>query len=148
MKNKITFHKLENKDWSLIVDFEKSMTGNRIYSPEINLDELKKYFAKSFIYVVRLDDQPIGYCAYEIGKDEAEITALLVVPSFQKKGIGETMMKKMLSDLKSAKKIKVSTSPENVAPLILYLKNNFVIKGWNENGWHGQPRVILYRINK
>jgi ribosomal protein S18 acetylase RimI-like enzyme len=143
---KINFVKTTAKDWPTILDFELSEIENQIYKPIIDINELKKYFSKSVIYKVLFSNRLVGYCAYELNDDEAEITALLVLKEFRNKGVGKIMMNKMLDDLKSIKKIKVITSPKNIFALRIYQKNGFVIKERIENYWKGEPRLILYLI--
>lgn len=144
--SKISFVKTTDKDWSILLELEKTEIENQIYRPITQMAELKKYFSKSFIYKVLVNEKLAGYCSYDLNKEEAEVTALLVLKSFRKKGLGELMLKKLLEDLKSIYKIKVTTSPNNTITLRLYLKYGFIIKEWVDNYWKGKPRLILYRI--
>ena len=145
--SKINFVKATDNDWPILLELEKSEIGNTIYAPETDMNKFKKVFSKSVVYKVTVDGKLAGFCAYELKKDEAEITGLLVLKEFRRKGVGELMIKKLVNDLKTADKIKITTSPENIVALRLYLKYGFVIKGWKDNYWQGQPRLILYRIN-
>lgn len=142
----ISFSK--TKDWFLLLELEKTMLGNQIYRPIIDINKLKKYFSKSIIFKVNINGSLAGYCAYELNQKIAEITGLLVIDKFRRKGLGELMLKKIIKDLKNIKIIKVITSPENTVTLRLYLKHGFVIKEWINNYWQGKPRLVLYRINK
>lgn len=144
--NEVSFVKTTDKDWPVILELEKGMLGNLIYRPITDMEELKQYFAKSTIYKVTFDGSLMGYCAYERSDDKAEITALLVLKQFQKKGVGESMLKKIVDELGNIKSVKVITSPENTVALRLYLKYGFIIKEWKENYWQGQPRLVLYKI--
>lgn len=146
--NELSFVKTTDKDWPIILELEKGMLGNLIYRPITEMEELKQYFSKSTIYKVTSNKNLVGYCAYERIIDKAEVTALLVLGQFQKKGIGELMLKKMVNELGDIQNIKVITSPENTVALRLYLKYGFVIKEWKENYRQGQPRLVLYKINQ
>lgn len=143
---KLFFKKTTSVDWPILLELEKSEIGNNIYNPFTNLSDVIKYFSKSIVYKVFIADKLVGYCAYELKVLEAEITALLVLKPYRKRGIGEFMLKKMLVDLNKIKKIRVSTSPENIIPLNLYLRYGFVIKERKENYWQNQARIILYRL--
>ncbi|PJE62935.1 hypothetical protein COU88_02255 [Candidatus Roizmanbacteria bacterium CG10_big_fil_rev_8_21_14_0_10_39_6] len=144
--NGVTFLKTTETDWPIILELEKGMVGNLIYRPIIDIEELKSYFSKSTIYKVISGKSLIGYCAYELTDNTAEITALLVLNQFQKKGVGECMLKKIMEELDAIQNIKVITSPENVVALRLYLKYGFIVKEWKENYWQGQPRLVLYKV--
>ncbi len=146
LKLNIEFVKTTDNDWPMILDLEKSELENPIYRPITNIEELKKYFSKSIIYKAVMDKKLTGYCSYDLNEEGAEVTALLVLKQFRRKGLGELMLKKILNDLKSIKKIKIITSPENTIALRLYLKQGFKITEWKENYWKGKPRLILYRI--
>lgn len=144
--NGVSFLKTTETDWPIILELEKGMVGNLIYRPITDMEELKSYFSKSTIYKVTSGKLLVGYCAYELATNTAEITALLVLSEFQKKGVGECMLKKMMEELDAIQNIKVITSPENAVALRLYLKYGFIVKEWKENYWQGQPRLVLYKV--
>ncbi len=144
---KVSFIKTGDEDWPILLELEKSEIENDIYRPITEMDELKKYFSKSVIYKVTVDEKLAGYCSYDLNKEGAEVTALLVLKPFRRKGLGGLMLKKILGELKTVKKIKIITSPENIVALRLYLKQGFVIKEWIDNYWKGKPRLILYKTN-
>ena len=112
--SKINFVKATDNDWPILLELEKSEIGNTIYAPETDMNKFKKVFSKSVVYKVTVDGKLAGFCAYELKKDEAEITGLLVLKEFRRKGVGELMIKKLVNDLKTADKIKITTSPENI----------------------------------
>jgi|GEM_PF-1077903 len=144
----ISFVFTTDEDWPILLDLEKTMLDNQIYRPIVDMNELKKYFSKNIILKVKIDKKIIGYCAYKPTQKTAEITALLVIKEFRRRGVGELMLKKILSDLKNAKIIKVITSPENTIALEIYRKHGFAIKERLNNYWYGQPRIVLCKINK
>lgn len=147
MQDRITFEKATHKDWQIILELEKSELDNSIYKPITDIEELKKYFFKSVVYKVFQSGKLVGYCGYELRDEEAEVTALLVLEQYRKRGLGATMLSKLLTDLTSVKRIKVITSPKNSVALRLYLKHGFIIEKWLDNYWQGEPRLVLYKTN-
>ncbi len=141
----VIFIKASDSDWPILLEMEKSEIGNTIYAPETNMNEFKKFFANSVLYKVFVQKKLAGYCGYERRKNEDEIMGLLVLKPFRNMGVGDLMLNKMLNDLKSIHKIKLSTSPKNTVAIQLYLKNGFVITEKKDNYWQGQPRLILYK---
>ena len=141
----VRFVKASETDWPVILDLEKSEIKNKIYKPIVDTKELKKYFSKSVIYKVAINNVLVGYCAYELKTNTAEITALLVLKQFRNKGLGEKILKKILEDLREINELKVITSPKNTIALRLYLKYGFIISKWIDNYWQGEPRLILIK---
>jgi len=128
----------------ILLEIEKLEIGNTIYNPITDMNEFQKFFEKSVLYKVFVEQKLAGYCAYEIRDNEAEIMGLLVIKKFRNRGLGNIMLQKLLYDLKSIPTIKISTSPENILAISFYQKHGFTIKEQKNNYWHGQPRIILY----
>ncbi len=142
----ISFSDVSEKDWPLLFKLERTTINDHIYQPITNFDDFRKYFLRSTVFKVNLAQKTVGYCAYQKKEVEAEITGLLVVSKFRKKGIGELMLIKMLKDLGKIKRIKLITNPKNAIALRLYLKYGFIISDLKKNYWQRQPRLILYKV--
>lgn len=98
------------------------------------------------VYLVYEKNIPVGLFAYKQNDDGVEVKQIIVLPEYQNRGFGKAIVKKLL-DLVKNNKVYLHTHPKNIAAIILYLKNGFVITSWKENCYgDGEPRLILQRV--
>jgi len=101
------------------------------------------YLKNSEIYMAYETKRAIGFVAFEKRKDAIEVMSLAVIPEYQKKGIGKSLLGHALDKL-AGRKIHLVTHPRNTPAIILYLKLGFEICGLKENYYgDGQPRLLL-----
>lgn len=76
-----------------------------------------------------------------------EISSIVVDTTYRRKGIGESLLKKIISEIKknqNFKNIYLTVSPLNLGALLLYLKNGFLIYDFRKNVYgEGADRVYL-----
>lgn len=139
----------EIADTALILKLDQAAFCREFDCPFKSEEEVKKYFANSKALLILDGKEPAGYYSYKyVHPDEAEITGIVVIPSYQGKGIDSMVLKKILSELKNVKKVWLLTHPKNIAALKLYFKFGFVITGWKDNYFgDGEPRLILQSKN-
>lgn len=102
-------------------------------------------------------DALIGWGAYRTKYNEDsqgdgifEINSVFVASKYRGEGLGEKILKKVVTDLKNnetCKKIFLTVSPLNASAIILYLKNNFIIYDYKKN-YYGEnnDRVFLLLV--
>jgi len=108
-----------------------------------SVEEEVSYLQKSDIYGAYDEEKMVGFVAYEDRAGTTEIMSLAVIPEYQKKGIGKSLLSHVLAHLKD-QKCELVTHPRNTPAIILYLKLGFEIYGLKENYYgDGQPRLLL-----
>lgn len=146
---KLTYRKATPKDFDLLLKLDGD-AFNRYFDIPFTRDELGELLSKSEVSLIYSGQNPVGYYAWELqGKDQAEIIGVVVTPEYQKKGMGTQVVRDILDELGSTKKIKIVTHPHNVAALKLYFKFGFRIAELKPDYYgENQPRLILYKIKK
>ena len=134
------------KDGRILFELDNQIFVRRFDLPSRDVAEQVNYLKNSIVYLVYDIDKIIGFFAYEVkNKTEAEVKTMALLPEYQSKGIGQTMMKRVLLLLKKYK-LKLATHPKNTQAIIFYLKSGFEIYGWKENYFgDGEPRLLLKR---
>ena len=75
---------------------------NRDFDIPFAKRELEDLLADSEVWLFYFEDKPIGYYAFEEkNKDLVEIIGVVVIPEYQKQGIGKTLVNEGLSLLKA-----------------------------------------------
>ena len=113
-----------------------------------NINEVIDYIKDSDVYVLKDNDEYIGYF---ILKEEplnvCELKSVAIPQKYQGKKYGSFLIKKVL-EITKGKKIHCVTHPKNTNGLFMYLKNGFEITGWIDNYLgDGQPRLRLEKQN-
>jgi len=141
----ITLKKASFADIGSIIQVESKLTGSETCHAIIDKSEWVKELSKSIVYLIMHKGIVVGDASYEL-KDggSAYISGLMVVPEFQKKGIGTAAMKVIMEELENRTRIELAVHPENEPALKLYKKLGFSIESQKENYFgDGQPRLIM-----
>lgn len=147
---KLTYKKATQKDLKTVLEAEKIAGKSSYYLAYTKKDEVKKYLTKSKVYIIQLDNKPIGHVSYkEVNKNTVEIDGLVVLPNYRKKGIAANAVGMIMEEIRSYNKVELLTHPHNVGSLLIYLKNGFVIESWEKNPFgDSEPRVKMVKPQK
>lgn len=141
---KLEYRKASEKDTKLLLMLDQEAFNRSFDTPFKNEKELKNFLAKSEVYLILLDNNPVGYYSYNIEKEEAEILAVVVTPKWQGKGIGSEVLSKIINEIKDkVVKTKIATHPENIPAIHLYWKFDFKITDWIERYYDNKPRLVM-----
>ncbi len=143
----LKFKKALISDLGIILEIEKSASGSKLYSPILDEKEAKDYLKSSKIFLIYLEDIPIGSISYEVkDKDHAYIDGLVIKPEYQGKGFGTEAIEWILKLLEGYQKISLVTHPENSNAIKIYEKYGFKKTHVIENYFgDDQPRVELVK---
>jgi len=94
-----------------------------------------------YVIVHSLEKRVIGYVIYWILKEEVQISNIAIHPDYRRMGIGESVLRQMISQLKKEKArfIFLEVRPSNAAALNLYRKLGFRMVGIRPN-YYNNPR--------
>lgn len=76
-------------------------------------------------WVARIDDEVVGYCIAEKETTQNRIKALYILPSYQKQGIGKSLMETATTWFGSDKKIYLNVASYNSKAIAFYQKLGF-----------------------
>lgn len=94
-----------------------------------------------YVIVHRREKRIIGYIIYWHIKDEIQISNIAVHPDFRRMGVGESVLREVLSRLEKggAKFVSLEVRPSNQAAIKLYHKLDFDILGLRRDYYHNPP---------
>lgn len=151
MENHKLFHKVTtDHDWEVFLDIEnKAASASPYYLAFTNMKDLKQFIGDSVVYILYVNDIPVGHVEYEVKDQEAEITGFVVLPEYRGKGYGKVLFSKAMDDLRNVPLVHLMTHPKNSIALQIYLSAGFTIVAWKDNFYgNGQPRLRLELQNK
>ena len=92
---KIDFLKPKFKDFKLISDAERVIFGKKF-----NTKLIREYINNSgYAMIVKINEKYAGHIISKILSEESEIITFLILPDFQRKGIGRRLMVNFSKDL-------------------------------------------------
>lgn len=93
------------------------------------------------VIVHRLERKIIGYVIYWHIQDEIQVSNIAVHPDFRRMGVGESVLRQVLSQLKKegAKYVSLEVRPSNMAAIKLYNKLGFDILGIRKDYYRNPP---------
>lgn len=107
----INFKRAGIKDIPTLISLEQKISGNKFYSPELTESEWLEDLNKGETYFIEAENKIIGSVSYEMkGPSLAYIGGLVVIPSFQGKGIGRKAVELILKKLQTVKKNRIGYS--------------------------------------
>lgn len=131
----------------LLLEIDNKVFNREFDNPSRDDEEEINYLKGSEVYIAYENRAPIGFFAYKVEGNDAEVKTMAVLPEWQGKGVGREMMRKLF-DLTLGKHLKLVTHPKNSQALIFYLKSGFRVCGWTDNYFgDGEPRLSLERGN-
>lgn len=94
-----------------------------------------------YVIVHRLEKKIIGYVICWDIQDEIQISNIAVHPDFRRMGVGESVLRQVLSQLKKegAKYVSLEVRPSNMAAIKLYNKLGFDILGIRKDYYRNPP---------
>jgi len=149
--------KLTRKNISDILLLEKHHTPNEPIYSKYDKKSLNYLFDRpetSKAYGLFDDNKLIGWGSYRTNwyrhkqeKDIFEISSIVINKKYRRKGLGQKIFNKMLTDWKKQERNKVfiTVSPHNTGALLLYLKNGFIVYKFKKDayGVKGSDRLYL-----
>jgi len=100
-------------------------------------------------YLVAEDDGVIGYVGSWIIFDECHITNIAVSPEARKRGIGDALLKTLISDAeeKGVVATTLEVRPSNAPAIHLYEKYGFTVEGVRKRYYAdtGEDALIMWR---
>jgi ribosomal protein S18 acetylase RimI-like enzyme len=112
-----------------------------------NAEEAKEFLGDCENWLVYLYGITVGYYSVKsIDSQSAEIVGVVVIPEYQKRGIGSAIVGRVLGNFRDIHTVKVVTHPKNIAALKLYSNFGFEIVDYQRE-YYGkdQPRLIFNR---
>jgi len=108
----------------------------------------KQYFAKHFnpedLQIITDLDQDIGVISLIERENELDISLIEILPEFQNKGIGGSLLKKIIKKAISEKKrLSLQVLKVNTKAISLYKKLGFLIEGQNDTHY-----FMVYKMKK
>ena len=95
-----------------------------------------------------LEEELVGYIAFTIGLDSADIESVVVKPTERKKGVAISLIKKAEEQIKDCKidKILLEVREGNIPAISLYQKSNFrVISKRNKYYHDGENALVMIK---
>jgi ribosomal protein S18 acetylase RimI-like enzyme len=113
-----------------------------------NVDEVRQFLGDCENYLVTCDGKLAGYYSTKIyDAQTAEIVGIVVIPEYQRRGIGSAILGRILGQLRNVGHVKVVTHPKNIAALRLYSNFGFEIVDYSRDYYGaGQPRLVFDRL--
>ncbi len=149
MKDKLSFKRVKQDQYKIILDLEKLVSNNYTYCPTFKEDEIKEEIKNNESYIIYKNKDLVGSISYCIKNKKVYISDLIVIPPFQGLGIGSKAIDFVLKKNKSFNNIWLVTHPHNSPAIKIYLSKGFIIKEWKDNYFRdGQPRLVLEKKNK
>jgi ribosomal-protein-alanine N-acetyltransferase len=125
------------KELNTEFDQEISLIESRIHRNPWSQEQIKESFQNKNNLVIGVfnQDELIGYCFILIAQTEAEILNIAIDINFQRKGLGEILLKECFERLKSqqAKNLFLEVRESNHAAKNLYSKMGFKTIGIRKN---------------
>ncbi|MBI5457832.1 GNAT family N-acetyltransferase [Candidatus Kaiserbacteria bacterium] len=144
MTANITLRKATTADIEAYIAIDRKV-GSRRYMPMLEEKEVLEYMAKGPVYMITRGEEVVGTVSYEIKEDESVyISGLAVDPKYQGQGIGRETLRRILEEVKDARKVELLTHPDNANAINLYESFGFKVTGRKENHFGDrEPRIVL-----
>lgn len=116
---------MENQDFDRVIEIDYTSGGDYSWSPDDLFREWKNPSMSGTgvgIVAIDNDDFPLGFCIYELSGEFYEMKHLVVDKSFQRQGIGTSMINKMKEKLNDRRYILSFNVPESNLSFQLFLK--------------------------
>lgn len=139
------FQRASDKDVQDILEIETTTKNLKTHYGFYSEKEVRDYINSEVVYLILKDNEITGLISYKIREDgSVYIGGLTIKPEFQRQGIGNEAMRKLLEELERYKKIDLVVHPENFSAIKLYKSLGFIEKSRMENHYgDGEPRLLL-----
>ncbi len=141
---KVTLEKASESDIPVLIKLEQNVAGLSTYSPMLDASEWKQELREGNVCLIREEGAAVGNFSYQhVSPDHIHISGLVIVPEYQGKGIGRTVLTEFLAKHRAVARIDLVTHPDNPA-LSLYQSFGFEIEDRKEDYFgDGEPRLVL-----
>ena len=125
------------KDLNRVIEIERK-SFRYPYPPSL----FKWYLRNGFFLVTEKNGKIVGYViGMEEETKEGLIASIAVLPNFRRKGIGTSLMEKMMEKMEE---VKVQVRKSNRAAIKFYKKLGFIKKGFIENCYQdGEDAIVM-----
>ncbi len=132
-------------DAELLLEIEQA-TESITYSTVKNISQAKSYINSAKILWLYKNNVVIGKVSYVLSEDKTvEITGLIILPAYRKKGYGKYLVKHVIALFPNAK-MKLTVHPENNSAISLYYSLGFTSQDTLTNPYgDGEPRLLMIR---
>ncbi len=140
--DQIVIQKMSRADVDQVAGLEKICFSDP-WSKDMFLDELRLKLAIPL--VVKLKEKVVGYtCLWHLD-DQMEVANFAVSPDHRRRGVGQTIIKRILWEAKQrgCKSIVLSVRESNKAAFNLYTKFGFVEAGRRKGYYRSPPEDAL-----
>lgn len=138
------------KELNTEFDQEISLIESRIHRNPWSQEQIKESFQNKNNLVIGVfnQDELIGYCFILIAQTEAEILNIAIDINFQRKGLGEILLKECFERLKSqqAKNLFLEVRESNHAAKNLYSKMGFKTIGIRKNYYSDNEDASMMQL--
>lgn len=152
MIDNLIVKKMSDDDLNEIVDIDKKHFINpwdlKEWDYELNLNPV------SYCLVAKLDNVIVGYIDYWITFDSATIAKICVNKSYQRQGLGQMLMNKMMTNIKfhQVKYLTLEVRKSNLPAINLYQKFGFkqetIKQGYYADGEDAIYMVLEVKYNE
>ena len=141
----MTTKKLSSKEVDLIVEFNQQFFSDGWTENSL----ISAFNSNGFNILVALEgEEVVGYIAYTIGLDSADIESVVVKPSERKKGIAGNLIDGAQKDIARCgiDKILLEVREGNIPAISLYIKNNFSVISKRNKYYHdGENALVMIK---
>ena len=141
----MTFKSLSKKDTELLVEFNKQYFKDGWTESMI----ISAFSTQGFCVLGAFNENGlIGYVAFTLGLDSADIESVVICPSERNKGIAVALLESAESKIKEAgiDKILLEVRESNIPAISLYKKRNFgVISKRNKYYHDGENALVMIK---
>ena len=138
------------KELDIELNQEISLIENRIHRNPWSKEQIKESFQNKNNLAIGTfnQDELIGYCFMLIAQTEAEILNIATDINFQRKGLGETLLKECFERLKShkVKNLFLEVRQSNHAAKNLYSKMGFKTIGIRKNYYSDNEDASMMQL--
>lgn len=138
------------KELNTEFDQEISLIESRVHRNPWSQEQIKESFQNKNNLVIGVlnQDELIGYCFILIAQTEAEILNIAIDINFQRKGLGQILLKECFERLKSqqAKNLFLEVRESNHAAKNLYSKMGFKTIGIRKNYYSNNEDANMMQL--
>ena len=145
--NEVQISKMSIKDLDTIKNILEDEFDD-FWNYNILSSELKN--SNSQYFVLKLDDEILGFAGMLLVLDEAEITNIVIKKSYRGKHLSSILMKYLITYCKenNIKKIHLEVSSKNKIAINLYTKFGFTQVGLRKNYYKNSDAILMCYSNK
>lgn len=106
------------------------------WDPKWQKNDFSTHFEPEHISLVIADNQAVGYCQIEDQGQQLLIRMLLLVPEYQRQGIGTRLLNNVIQSAKAqSKSIKLYVFKRNLSARAFYERHGFRIENETSNSF-------------